>query len=160
VISPCHPHAITGGARRLQTGYNGHSRPPAAGAEVGTYAEDKQHALDAVKKFEAAYGAKFGKAVAKITDDLDELLAFYDYPAERWVHLRTTNPIGPPSPPSGSAHESPRAPVPAPSASRRPSSSSSPPRTAGAWPTHPTWSPWSARREVRERPARRNDPAN
>jgi len=43
---------------------------------------DKQHALDAVKKFEAAYGAKFGKAVAKITDDLDELLAFYDYPAE------------------------------------------------------------------------------
>jgi transposase-like protein len=33
------------------------------------------------------------KAVAKITDDLDELLAFYDYPAEHWVHLRTTNPI-------------------------------------------------------------------
>jgi transposase-like protein len=37
--------------------------------------------------------AKFPKAVAKITDDLDELLAFYDYPAEHWVHLRTTNPI-------------------------------------------------------------------
>jgi putative transposase len=32
-----------------------------------------------------------GKAVAKITDDLDELLAFYDFPAEHWVHLRTTN---------------------------------------------------------------------
>ena len=43
--------------------------------------------------FEAAYGAKFAKAVAKITDDLDELLAFYDYPAEHWIHLRTTNPI-------------------------------------------------------------------
>ena len=56
-------------------------------------AEDKAHALDAVKAFEAAYGAKFGKAVAKITDDLDELLAFYDYPAEHWIHLRTTNPI-------------------------------------------------------------------
>jgi len=28
-----------------------------------------------------------------ITDDLDELLAFYDYPAEHWIHLRTTNPI-------------------------------------------------------------------
>ena len=55
-------------------------------------AEDKRHALDAVKAFEAAYGAKFPKAVAKITDDLDELLAFYDYPAEHWVHLRTTNP--------------------------------------------------------------------
>ena len=33
--------------------------------------------------FKAAYGAKFGKAVAKITDDLDELLAFYDYCAMR-----------------------------------------------------------------------------
>jgi transposase-like protein len=39
------------------------------------------------------YGAKFGKAVAKVTDDLDELLAFYDFPAEHWIHLRTTNPI-------------------------------------------------------------------
>jgi transposase-like protein len=47
----------------------------------------------AVKAFESAYGAKFPKAVAKITDDLEELLAFYDYPAEHWVHLRTTNPI-------------------------------------------------------------------
>jgi hypothetical protein len=34
-----------------------------------------------------------GKAVAKITDGTDELLACYDYPAEHWVHLRTTNPI-------------------------------------------------------------------
>jgi transposase-like protein len=56
-------------------------------------AEDRRHALDAVASFQAAYGAKFGKAVAKITDDLDELLAFYDYPAEHWIHLRTTNPI-------------------------------------------------------------------
>jgi len=56
-------------------------------------AEDKDHARAAVKKFEAAYGAKFPKAVAKITGDEDELLAFYDYPAEHWVHLRTTNPI-------------------------------------------------------------------
>jgi putative transposase len=56
-------------------------------------AEDRQHALDAVSSFKTAYGAKFAKAVAKITDDLDELLAFYDFPAEHWVHLRTTNPI-------------------------------------------------------------------
>jgi transposase-like protein len=56
-------------------------------------AEDRRHALDAVASFKAAYGAKFPKAVAKITDDLDELLAFYDYPAEHWIHLRTTNPI-------------------------------------------------------------------
>jgi transposase-like protein len=56
-------------------------------------AEDKDHALAGVKAFEATYGAKFPKATAKITDDMDELLAFYDYPAEHWVHLRTTNPI-------------------------------------------------------------------
>ena len=56
-------------------------------------AEDRDHARDAVTAFKPAYGAKFGKAVAKITDDLDELLAFYDYPAEHWIHLRTTNPI-------------------------------------------------------------------
>jgi transposase-like protein len=56
-------------------------------------AEDKAHALDAVKAFEAAYGAKFPKAVAKITDDVEQLLAFYDFPAEHWIHLRTTNPI-------------------------------------------------------------------
>ena len=55
--------------------------------------EDKHHAVDAVKKFEAAYGAKFPKAVAKITDDLEVLLAFYDYPAQHWIHLGTTNPI-------------------------------------------------------------------
>jgi transposase-like protein len=56
-------------------------------------AEDKHHARAAAKAFDAAYGAKFPKATAKITDDLDELLAFYDCPAEHWVHLRTTNPI-------------------------------------------------------------------
>jgi transposase-like protein len=46
-----------------------------------------------VKAFEDTYGAKFPKAVAKITDDVEQLLAFYDYPAEHWIHLRTTNPI-------------------------------------------------------------------
>jgi transposase-like protein len=56
-------------------------------------AGDKRHALAAVAAFEAAYGAKFGKAVAKITDDVEVLLAFYDFPAEHWIHLRTTNPI-------------------------------------------------------------------
>ncbi|MEV3871619.1 IS256 family transposase [Streptomyces sp. NPDC049906] len=56
-------------------------------------AEDHDHAEKAVKDFERAYGAKWPKAVKKITDDVDELLAFYDFPAEHWVHLRTTNPI-------------------------------------------------------------------
>ncbi|WP_307568683.1 IS256 family transposase [Streptosporangium lutulentum] len=56
-------------------------------------AEDKDHAQAAVKGFQAAYGAKYPKAVTKVVDDLEELLAFYDFPAEHWVHLRTTNPI-------------------------------------------------------------------
>ncbi len=56
-------------------------------------AEDKTHATAAAKTFAADYGTKWPKAAAKITDDLDVLLAFYDYPAEHWVHLRTSNPI-------------------------------------------------------------------
>jgi transposase-like protein len=56
-------------------------------------AEDDDHARAAVRAFEAACGAKFSKAVAKITGDLGQLLAFYDYPGEHWVHLRTTSPI-------------------------------------------------------------------
>jgi transposase-like protein len=56
-------------------------------------AEDRRHALDAAAAFEAANGAKFPKAVAKIRDDLEVLMAFYDFPAEHWQHLRTTNPI-------------------------------------------------------------------
>ena len=47
----------------------------------------------AIKAFEIDYGAKYPKAVAKIVDDADMLLEFYKYPAEHWVHLRTTNPI-------------------------------------------------------------------
>ena len=56
-------------------------------------AEDREHAEQAATAFAELYGAKWPKATAKITDDLDVLLAFYDYPAEHWVHLRTTNPI-------------------------------------------------------------------
>ncbi|MER7900712.1 IS256 family transposase [Streptomyces sp. NPDC096046] len=56
-------------------------------------AEDREHAAQAVTAFAKQYGAKFPKAVKKIVDDEDELLAFYDFPAEHWIHLRTTNPI-------------------------------------------------------------------
>jgi putative transposase len=70
------------------------AQPGARAALAEIYnAEDKDHALAAAKAFADLYGAKWPKAVAKITDDLDVLLAFYDYPAEHWIHLRTTNPI-------------------------------------------------------------------
>ncbi len=56
-------------------------------------AEDRDHAEAAATAFAAEFGAKWPKAVAKITDDLEPLLAFYDFPAEHWIHLKTTNPI-------------------------------------------------------------------
>ena len=69
-----------------------HPGAKAALAEIWG-AEDKDHARKAAKAFQALYGAKWPKATAKITEHLDVLLEFYNYPAEHWVHLRTTNPI-------------------------------------------------------------------
>jgi putative transposase len=69
-----------------------HPGAKAALAEIWG-AEDKRHAHTAAKRFADLYGAKFGKATAKITNDLDVLLTFYEFPAEHWVHLRTSNPI-------------------------------------------------------------------
>ena len=51
-------------------------------SQRSTTPRTKPHALIAVKAFEADYGAKWPKAVAKITEHVDVLLAFYDYPAE------------------------------------------------------------------------------
>ena len=56
-------------------------------------AEDRDHARDAAKTFDNEFRAKWPKAAAKIRDDLDVLLTFYDFPAEHWIHLKTSNPI-------------------------------------------------------------------
>jgi putative transposase len=56
-------------------------------------AETKKDALVAFDVFVDAYGAKYEKAAECLTKDRDVLLAFYDFPAEHWKHLRTTNPI-------------------------------------------------------------------
>ena len=70
------------------------AQPGARSALAEIYnAEDRQHAITAAKAFVADYGVKWPKASAKINDNLDVLLEFYNYPAEHWVHLRTTNPI-------------------------------------------------------------------
>jgi transposase-like protein len=70
------------------------AQPAAKNAIADIYnAEDKDQAKAAIKMFAKQYSAKYPKAVAKIVDDEDVLLAFYDYPAEHWIHLRTTNPI-------------------------------------------------------------------
>jgi transposase-like protein len=69
-----------------------HGRAKGAIKEI-TEAEDKSHAEVAIEAFAGEFGAKWPKAVTKITGDREALLAYYDYPAEHWRHLRTTNPI-------------------------------------------------------------------
>jgi putative transposase len=69
-----------------------HSRAKAAIHEISC-AEDKKHAEAAIEAFADEFGKKWPKAVAKIVDERDALLTFYDYPAQHWRHLRTTNPI-------------------------------------------------------------------
>jgi transposase-like protein len=56
-------------------------------------AEDREHAVQAADAFAHEFGGKWPKAVAKIVDDLDALVAFFDFPAEHWIHLKSTNPI-------------------------------------------------------------------
>ena len=56
-------------------------------------AETKADADTAFDFFVRTYGVKYEKAVAKLVKDRDVLLAFYDFPAEHWKHIRTTNPI-------------------------------------------------------------------
>ena len=56
-------------------------------------AETKDDAHTAFDRILVRFEAKYPKAMAKLTKDRDELLAFYDFPAEHWVHIRTTNPI-------------------------------------------------------------------
>ena len=56
-------------------------------------AEKRQDAEKALDRFVAKYGAKYDKATACLTKDRDSLLAFYDFPAEHWKHVRSTNPI-------------------------------------------------------------------
>ena len=69
-----------------------HGRAKKAIKEI-TQAENKAEARKAVKEFVKEFGVKWPKASAKISGEEETLLAYYDYPAEHWRHLRTTNPI-------------------------------------------------------------------
>src|SRR6478735_2757099 len=83
VVQPSHRVGASGPtARRISTR-----------AARSRWATDMPHDRPTVYGFTHDYGAKYPKAVAKIFDDLDTLLEFYKYPAEHWIHLRTTNPI-------------------------------------------------------------------
>ena len=56
-------------------------------------APTRKQATQAFKRFISRYGAKYPKATEKLEKDREALLAFFAFPAEHWVHLRTTNPI-------------------------------------------------------------------
>jgi putative transposase len=75
----CLPKACQAGARK-------------ALAEIRD-APDRDHARRAIEAFARDYGVKWPKAVAKVTDDAEQLLCFFDFPAEHWQHLKTSNPI-------------------------------------------------------------------
>jgi putative transposase len=75
----CLPKAVHAGARK-------------ALAEIRD-APDREHAEQAITTLVHDYGVKWPKAAAKITDDAEALLCFFDFPAEHWVHLKTSNPI-------------------------------------------------------------------
>jgi transposase-like protein len=56
-------------------------------------AANRADAVKAAEQFTKAYGAKWPNPAANINNDLDELLAFYDFPAPHWARPRTSNPI-------------------------------------------------------------------
>jgi putative transposase len=67
-----------------------HGRAKAAIREI-TEAEDKAHARRAVEAFSEEFGVKWPRVAERITKDEEALLRYYDYPADHWHHLRTTN---------------------------------------------------------------------
>jgi transposase-like protein len=69
-----------------------HSRAKGLLSEI-IEAPTRKDAKLALETFREEYGAKYPKALAKLDRDWTQLTAFYDYPAEHWRHLRTTNPI-------------------------------------------------------------------
>jgi transposase-like protein len=68
---------------------------PAAKADLREIwqAPDRATAEAAIATFAEKYAPKYEKAVACLVKDRDALLAFYDFPAEHWDHLRTANPV-------------------------------------------------------------------
>ena len=57
------------------------------------HAETKAEALVAIKVFTEKYEVKYGPAAACLTKDAEAMLTFFDFPAEHWDHLRTSNPV-------------------------------------------------------------------
>ena len=152
---------ITDGATQWMTASSGilHiETPPAELVESGGIFHGIQLWVNLPKKDKFAtprYQAIEGNDVVH----LDVLLESYKYPAERWIHLRTTN-RSRPSRLCGCGSGSPKAPAPARPVSRWGSNSSSLPNAAGGRSTHPTWWPSSAREPNSKTANSSNDPTS
>jgi transposase-like protein len=81
-VHPCHHRRNTGGQRKAKRALQ----------EIWM-AETKADAETAFDAFIESYQIKYHKAAECLKKDREALLAFYDFPAEHWKHLRTTNPI-------------------------------------------------------------------
>ncbi len=56
-------------------------------------APNRESALEDMARFCQEFSGRYPKAVETLTKDQDQLLTFFDFPAEHWIHLRTTNPV-------------------------------------------------------------------
>lgn len=56
-------------------------------------ADSREAAEEEIERFRTEYGAKYPKAIESLCRNQDKLLTFFDYPAEHWLHIRTSNPI-------------------------------------------------------------------
>lgn len=56
-------------------------------------ADTRENALKAYDKFMQTFAAKYERAVENLRKDKEDWFRFYDYPAEHWTHIRTSNPI-------------------------------------------------------------------
>jgi hypothetical protein len=83
------------------------------------------------------------KAVAEVTNDREALLCFFDFPAEHWLHLRTTNPIESAFSPVRARTRVTKGPGAKDTGLAMVFSCCRPPRVAGGRSTAHTWSPWS-----------------
>jgi transposase-like protein len=86
----CWVHKTANVLNRLPKSLQGKAKRALQNIWMAETRKDAEAAFDA---FADVYGAKYDKAVECLTKDRDVLLAFYDFPAEHWKHLRTTNPI-------------------------------------------------------------------
>jgi transposase-like protein len=83
-------HKIANVLDKLPTGL--HAKAKRALREI-MYAETRAVADELIDRFATTHGPKYPKAVACLVDDREALLTFFDFPAEHWLHLRTTNPV-------------------------------------------------------------------